>query len=501
MSFVSVSFLVLFSVVMLGLRLAPSRQHRQWLLLLASIYFYASWKPVYLLVLATPILIDYACAIRIERSCDGIARKLWLAAGVCSNLALLAYFKYANFFLLNLAAFSSTPPKYINIALPLGISFFTFKSLSYTIDVYRRELSPCRSLWRYALFVCYFPDLIAGPVVRASVFLPQMERSLVPSFRRTLVGCHMILLGVTKKLLIADQMAIFVDPVFSAPGMYSPLTVWSAVIAYSLQIYGDFSGYSDMAIGLSKIIGIDLPVNFNMPYLATSPIDFWRRWHISLSTWLRDYLYLALPADRAKTWHKYRNAGITFLLSGLWHGPSWTFVCWGAIHGLAFAANHSWNARQARLGQIPNKSFTARFICWLGTYIFVCTTWVLFRAQTFSAALVILRKMSSLAPGGIAWLYSPLLLVMPILIAAHIIGVKGARGYLMTAWRIRILRPAWLASLQQNMRAFSSVRSRQSGVYVLTRPTFLGALVLTGWILALLLFGAIGTNPFIYFQF
>lgn len=350
-------------------------------------------------------------------------------------------------------------------------------------------------------FVCYFPDLIAGPVVRASVFLPQMERSLVPSLRRTIVGCHMILLGVTKKLLIADQMAIFVDPVFSAPGMYSPLTVWSAVIAYSLQIYCDFSGYSDMAIGLSKIIGIDLPVNFNMPYLAASPIDFWRRWHISLSTWLRDYLYLALPADRAKTWHKYRNAGITFVLSGLWHGPSWTFVCWGAIHGLAFAANHSWNARQARLGQIPSKSFAARFTCWLGTYIFVCTTWVLFRAQTFSAALVILRKMSGLAPGGIAWLYSPLLLVLPIVIAAHIIGVKAARGYLITAWRIKILRPAWLASLQQNVRAFSSVRSRQSGVYVLTRPTFLGAFVLTGWILALLLFGAIGINPFIYFQF
>jgi hypothetical protein len=236
-----------------------------------------------------------------------------------------------------------------------------------------------------------------------------------------------------------------------------------------------------------------------MPYLAASPVDFWRRWHISLSTWLRDYIYQALPADRAKRWHRYRNAAATFLLSGLWHGPSWTFVCWGAVHGLAFAADHSWNVRRQRA---PYRSIGVRFIGWLATYLFVCTAWVLFRAQSFAAALDVLRKMSGLAPGGITWLYTPFLFVLPIIIAAHIIGVKANRGYLLTAWRIRILRPAWLVSLQENMRAFAAVRSnQQSPVYVVTRPTFLGAFVLTSWILALLLFGATGANPFIYFQF
>jgi alginate O-acetyltransferase complex protein AlgI len=242
MTFVSISFVTFFILVVLGLRLAPSRHLRQCLLLLASLWFYASWKPVYLLVLATPILIDYFCAIRIEKSADAIVRKSWLATGVTSNLLLLAYFKYANFFLTNIGVLFGIAPKHLDIVLPLGISFFTFKSLSYTIDVYRSELPACRGLWRYALFVCYFPDLIAGPIVRASVFLPQMDRSLKQSWRRTIVGCHMILLGVTKKLLIADQMAIFVDPVFAASSNYSPLTVWSAVIAYSLQIYCDFSG-------------------------------------------------------------------------------------------------------------------------------------------------------------------------------------------------------------------------------------------------------------------
>ncbi|HUJ50660.1 MAG TPA: MBOAT family O-acyltransferase [Bryobacteraceae bacterium] len=488
MNFISITFAAFFIVVVLLLRFAPSRILRQALLLVASLGFYAAFKPVYLLILLMPICIDFFCAIQIEQRAGATARKFWLAAGVISNLALLGYFKYANFFLSNVAGLLHTAPRHLDIVLPLGISFFTLKSLSYIIDVYRGDFRACRSLWRYALYVSYFPDLIAGPIVRASTFLPQLDRSLRPSFPHAVVGCHMILLGLTKKLLIADQMAIFVDPVFAAPATYSALTVWSAVIAYSLQIYCDFSGYSDLAIGASKIIGIDLPENFNMPYLATSPIDFWRRWHITLSKWLRDYLYFSLPPRRSKPWQRYRNVVVTFLLCGLWHGASWTFVGWGALHGVALAANHWWISGREAKQLAPGSFIGARFARWLAMYVFICITWVLFRAPSSPIALQFLRKMAGLASGGVAFLYSPLILVLPLVIAAHAIGIMAERN----------VGPLVRAQL----RAWFQVRSnRLAGVYVLLRPGFLGAFLITSWALVLLLFGATGASPFVYFRF
>jgi alginate O-acetyltransferase complex protein AlgI len=496
MSFVSLAFISFFAVVMAGLWLAPSAWARQLLLLLASVWFYAFSRPAYLLVLAAPIFIDYFGAIRVEAARDRAIRKRWLAICVTSNLLLLAYFKYANFFLKNISIFSSYPPKHLDIILPLGISFFTFKSLSYVIDVYRGELPACGSLWRYSLFITYFPDLIAGPIIRASAFLPQMNRSLRPSWQRTVEGCQMILLGLTKKLLIADQMAIFVDPVFASADDFSPFTVWSAVIAYSLQIYCDFSGYSDMAIGVSKIIGIDLPENFNMPYLAVSPIDFWRRWHITLSHWLRDYLFFSLPIDRAKPWKNYRNVAMTFLLSGLWHGAGWTFVCWGALHGLALAANHWWSARGARF--TPSTSMSGRFCCWLGTYLFVCLTWVFFRAENLTAAFVILRKMAGIASGGVAWFYSPLLLVLPIVIVAHVIGIIAAPA----AIPVTGAEAPWIASVYREVHeSFRVYSDPLSGIYVMLRRGFVGAFIATAWALVVLLFGSAGANPFVYFEF
>ena len=252
MAFLSTAFVVFFLVVLLGLRIAPSRHLRRWLLLCASGYFYATWKPAYLLVLAAPIGIDYFCAIRIEGRDDPAVRRRWLAVGAGSNILLLAYFKYMNFFLRDVAAIAGIAPRHLAIVLPLGISFYTFKAVSYIIEVYRGQLRACRSLLRLATYISYFPDLLAGPIVRASVFLPQMRRSLCPTWPGVVVGSQMILLGLTKKLLIADQMAIFADPVFAHPGVYSPLTVWSAVIAYSLEIYCDFSGYSDWPLACPK---------------------------------------------------------------------------------------------------------------------------------------------------------------------------------------------------------------------------------------------------------
>lgn len=268
MLFISWEFVVFLVVVLGGLRLMPTRESRQCLILVASAVFYGSHTPWHLLILATPSLIDFACAARIEESTDPVTRKQWLLLSLISNLGLLGYFKYADFFADSIGDLLGVTTVPLGLALPLGISFFTFKTLSYTIDVYRREIPACRSMWRYAMFVSYFPELVAGPIVRASVFLPQLDRQLKPSRERTIVGLQLILLGVTKKLFVADRLATLVNPVFSAPEGYSQLTVLSAVIAYSLQIYCDFSGYSDIAIGVSRIIGFDLPENFNLPYLV-----------------------------------------------------------------------------------------------------------------------------------------------------------------------------------------------------------------------------------------
>jgi alginate O-acetyltransferase complex protein AlgI len=501
MAFLSTAFVVFFSVVLLGLRLAPSRDIRRWLLLIASGGFYATWKPAYLLVLAAPIVIDYFCAIRIEESGDPEVRRRWVVVGVGSNILVLAFFKYTNFFLGNVAAIARIVPWHLAIILPLGVSFFTFKAISYIMEVHRGELKACRSFLGFATYVSYFPDLLAGPIVRASIFLPQMKRSLCPTWPRIVVGSQMILLGLTKKLLIADQMAIFADPVFAEPGVYSPLTVWSAIIAYSLQIYCDFSGYSDMAIGMSKIIGIDLPENFNMPYLAQSPIDFWRRWHMTLTNWLRDYLYFSLPGQRGGRWKRYRNAAITVLLGGLWHGASWTFVSWGALHGLAVGANHWWIARRRQLGRKPSQSAAVRVSCWLTTYLFLCVTWAVFRSPSFQSSGTMLYKMSGLSPGGIEWFYSPLLMVLPIVIAGHVIGLVAGRRAVGVHGVQKIPPPQQVASIYDRAGVPFAFRPPSGAYVLLPLPGFTGALLAASWVLVLLLFGAIGSNPFIYFQF
>src|SRR5262245_25780179 len=313
MSFVSWGFVAFFAAVLAGLKLMPTRSARQLLLLVANAVFYGSGTTWHLLVLAAPALVDYACAVRIEDARDARERRRWLLVSLVSNLGLLAYFKYANFFVDNVAALFGVSAAPLDIALPVGISFFLFKTMSYTIDVYRREIPACRSLWRYAMFVSFFPELVAGPIVRASVFLPQMERTLELSWQRTAMGLQVIVLGVSKKMLVADRLAMFVDPVFTTPAAYSQGTVICAVIAYSLQIYCDFSGYSDIAIGVARIVGFDLPENFDMPYLSTSITEFWHRWHITLSQWLRDYLYVPLGGNRRGPLRTYVNLLITIL--------------------------------------------------------------------------------------------------------------------------------------------------------------------------------------------
>jgi alginate O-acetyltransferase complex protein AlgI len=465
LSFTSWEFWRLFALVLVGLWLLRTRTQRQLLILTASAVFYSRQNPWYLLLLATPIVVDYTCGLRIAERENLSARRRWLAVSIVTNLGLLAYFKYAGFFVENIALLTGVPLSPLKIFLPIGISFFTLKSLSYTIDVYRGTLPPCRSIWRYAMFVSYFPDLIAGPIVRASVFLPQLTRSLRPSWDRASVGTQLILLGLTKKLVIADQLAVLVDPVFETPGQFSPLTVASGVFAYSLQIYCDFSGYSDIAIGVSHLIGIDLPENFNMPYLATSLSDFWRRWHMTLSQWLRDYLYIPLGGNRHGRARTYVNLFITMLLGGLWHGAKRTFVVWGFLHGLGLATHHLWRERTQGSTR-PLNGWGGRLL----TYLFVCFTWVFFRSESIPTALIVLGKMAGMQGGGFVWFYAPLLPLTLIVILGHVVGTRAVH----TASPFRTFVPT---------------------------GGFIGGFAITAWVLALLVFSPIKSSPFIYFRF
>ena len=504
MVFTSFVFLKFFTAVFIGLGLMRTRTLRQLLILVASAVFYAYWKPAYLLLLLTPSMIDYWCSIHIEDTEKPSRRRNWLLVSLITNLGLLAYFKYTNFFIDNLALLLGRRIPHLDILLPVGISFYTFKTLSYTIDVYRRHIPACRSLWKYAMFVTYFPELVAGPIVRASVFLPQMNRSLRPSWSRTFLGLQVVLLGVTKKLVVADRLAALVDPVFAHAAAYSPFTVTSAVVGYSLQIYCDFSGYSDIAIGISKIIGFDLPENFNMPYLATSLTDFWRRWHMTLSGWLRDYLYIPLGGNRHGRLKTYRNLMITMLLGGLWHGASWNFVFWGLLHGCGLAVNHWWTRdRKNATRSAPARGLKA-VVQWFATYAFVCLAWIFFRSRNLDTSLLILRKILYLDTSGSPWFYSPLYMLIGMAIAAHILGAMAARQGVAAGSAVRwIVPPDWAAPLYSMCRQRFAVKpSKVAGIYVLAPlPGFVGGFIVTVWLVGVYLFASLQTSPFIYFQF
>jgi alginate O-acetyltransferase complex protein AlgI len=504
MVFTSFAFLKFFTVVFIALWLTRTRTLRQLLILVASAFFYGYWKPAYLLLLLTPSMIDYWCSIHIEDSDDRKVRRNWLLVSLVTNLGLLAYFKYTNFFIDNISLLMGRRIPHLDILLPVGISFYTFKTLSYTIDVYWRHIPACRSLWKYAMFVTYFPELVAGPIVRASVFLPQMSRSLRPSWSRTFLGLQVVLLGVTKKLVIADRMSGLVDPVFANPAAFGPFTVISAVVAYSLQIYCDFSGYSDIAIGVSKIIGFDLPENFNMPYLATSLTEFWRRWHMTLSGWLRDYLYIPLGGNRHGRLKTYRNLMITMLLGGLWHGASWNFVFWGLLHGCGLAVNHWWTRDRKHSSAPAAANPILVVIQWFATYAFVCIAWIFFRSRDLDTSLLILRKVLYLDTAGSPWFYSPLYMMLVLVIVGHILGVMAAKQGMKSDARVRwIVPPAWAAPLYVWSRQRFAVKpSRAAGIYVLAPvPGFVGGFIIAVWLIGVYLFASLHTAPFIYFQF
>jgi D-alanyl-lipoteichoic acid acyltransferase DltB (MBOAT superfamily) len=382
-----------------------ARLARTVFLLVLSYYFYASWNWRYLPLIFGSSTVDFFLARSIAREERPHARRVMLALTVALNLGFLGFFKYWNFALENVrlvvALVHGGAPPPVSEALkvllpPVGISFFTFESMSYVIDVYRGELKPHQSYLRYLLFVAFFPHLVAGPIVRPRDLLPQFERR--PSLTRAMGGeaLFLVALGLVKKLVISDQLAQnLVDRVFERPENFSALEVLAGVYGYAVQIYCDFSGYTDIAIGSALLLGVRFPKNFDSPYKAQNLADFWRRWHISLSTWLRDYLYIPLGGNRGGPWGTYRNLMITMVLGGLWHGASWTFVFWGFLHGLGLGVTRAWErTRGKREGTKGNP--VAAALGTLLTFHYVCLAWIFFRAPTFKQATLILKQLATL---------------------------------------------------------------------------------------------------------
>lgn len=361
-----------------------------------SYYFYYKSSGTYVALLAVVTLADYWLAQAMGRTAVRAKRRAFLLASVALNLGLLAYFKYTNFFLEILTPLWRGTFAPLDIFLPIGISFFVFQSMSYTIDVYRQRLVPLTSLLDYAFFVSFFPTLVAGPIIRASAFISQLRQPLTISRAMIGRGLFLIACGLIKKVVISDYISVnFVERVFDAPALYTGLENLLAVYGYALQIYCDFSGYSDMAIGLAALLGFRFPDNFRAPYMATSITDFWRRWHISLSTWLRDYLYICLGGNRLGRWRQSFNLFVTMLLGGLWHGAALHFVLWGALHGVALVAE-KWCARfWPKWGNYR----VYRLVGWVLTFHFVCLCWLFFRHEHVSNVWLMLTQIGTAFQG------------------------------------------------------------------------------------------------------
>jgi alginate O-acetyltransferase complex protein AlgI len=342
MNFASRAFFIYLPLVLLGYHLLRRRRHKYGFLLAASWAFYMSWNPWFIWVILFTSAVDYAAGLLIEQAATPGRRRAWLMLSIVTNLGFLASFKYTKFFMTNSVALAhalgwSVPDWTFEVILPLGISFHTFQGISYTLDVYQNKIRAVRSFPDFALFVAFFPQLVAGPIVRAVDFLPQMAPPPGVSSAQVVEGLHWFLLGLFKKVFLADRLAQFVDQVFANPAGFDAVSQRWAVLAYAAQIYCDFSGYSDIAIGCAKWFGFELPQNFNFPYLAGSIAEFWKRWHISLSTWMRDYLYIPLGGSRRGAVRTYLNLVATLTLCGLWHGASWNYVLWGFYNGVLLA--------------------------------------------------------------------------------------------------------------------------------------------------------------------
>jgi alginate O-acetyltransferase complex protein AlgI len=501
MLFSSYTFLLQFLPATV-LAFAAARRHspRAGILVLlgASLLFYGTWHPVYLTLLLASIMFNFGLGLLME---DAARRRAVGILGVTLNLAMLGYFKYTNFILDAFGALSGLP--FADIVLPLGISFFTFQQIAYLVDVMRGAKAE-RDIVSYVLFVSFFPHLIAGPLVHHTEMIPQFKRgrsgrSAVLAAR----GLAIFAAGLFKKVVIADNLAQFVTPVFAhvdAGGGITAWWAWLATLAYTLQIYFDFSGYSDMAIGLALLFGIRLPVNFRSPYKAASIIDFWRRWHITLSRFLRDYLYIPLGGNRLGEQRRYLNLLVTMLLGGLWHGAGWNFLVWGGLHGAYLAGNHLWRGWRAQVLRSPVWLAMPRalaILSWAATFLAVVIAWVFFRAKTMAGAGRMLGGLFGASQDSSSYVSSGILRVMdlPILVDADQLWLIGT-GIVAMALAIALALP----NVPQIFRYREYRRGPETGACVRWRPSA-GWATITALALSISLFGMWQRLEFLYFQF
>jgi alginate O-acetyltransferase complex protein AlgI len=474
MIFTSFEYVIFFMVVMIGRAVIRNYFWEKIFLLIASFAFYMSWSiPFGFLLLATS-LVDYFVGVGLGRIEEPRQRKWLLVASIVANLGVLAFFKYTNFILANVSAGLSlvgvsAPAWRFDIILPAGISFFTFQSMTYTIETYRRNVKPCHTPSDFLLFVSFFPQLLAGPINRAKDLLPQFAQRVRARAVDFESGLLQFGIGAVKKLVISDQIAGQVDLIFSAPGRFDAFTLLQGAIGYAIQIYCDFSGYSDMAIGSARMLGFKFMENFQMPYSSTSITEFWRRWHISLSSWFRDYLYIPLGGNRKGEVRTYVNLLITMLLCGLWHGASWNFVVWGGLHGIALSVHRIWKG--AEVFSTSERSLPIR-IAWdilsrSITLFIVLIGWIFFRAQTLPDAWGIISRLFTWSTAG-EHVFSPFI---------------------------------WPALLAVTVTHLFVYKDRNIALELPKKGMFIRVVGYSAILLLIVCLGATDSAPFIYFQF
>ncbi len=484
MLFQTLDFLIFFTLILIGTWIC--RNLRQWtiLIVVSSFLFYGWWNYSYIFLLSVPIVTSYFITNKIAEENRVKIRKIYLSAGIVINIGLLLYFKYIGFFAGNLTALFhfagvSMFKWEIEVLLPIGISFYTFQAISYQVDVYRGECVVEKSLLRVALYISFFPQLVAGPIIRANDFLGKLEGKIKLKPENIKLGTVKILAGLVKKVVVADNISNFVDFVFSGPGFYPSVIIWAATIAFAIQIYCDFSGYTDIAIGIALIFGIEIPANFKWPYFAESIIGFWRRWHISLSSWLRDYLYIPLGGNRKGTYNKCRNIIIIMLLGGLWHGAGWNYMLWGLWHGVLLTLNHLLRLanpfKNTEFRNIPYLSKLIKITKIGITLYLVLLGWVLFRNDDFNKMALSLKSfvffkidfsLSGLGLVDKTAIFTTLLMMLAFTLL-HLISFKIGG---IDRWISRRNPPGYFLGIA-------------SGVFVL------------------ILFWPMASQPFIYFQF